>query len=322
MPVTAHHVGIIILNWNNAPDTLACLTSLGQLNCSDYQAIVVDNGSTDDSVLAIKAQFPRVSLLETGDNLGYAEGNNAGIRYALDSGVNYVCILNNDVIVDADFLDEAVSVAENDPLVGIVGVTVYSADRPNAMVANGGWIDWTAGSTNLLRGDSRDTDRPGNTLPREVDFVVGCAILVKRQLLDTIGLLDPRYYLNFEDVEWCARAARHGYRTVLAPTAKVWHRVSGTLGQASPAKTYYMTRNGLLFFWTYAPRIWRVLALVRIILRTCRTIGAWTLKARYHTETFRRRRTANLLALRDFFLGRFGRMGTDVVQVCYGSDQG
>jgi GT2 family glycosyltransferase len=151
-----------------------------------------------------------------------------------------------------------------------------------------------------------------------VDFIVGCGLLVRRELIERIGALDPAYYLNFEDVEWGIRAGRAGYKVLYAPRAMLWHKVSATLGQASPANTYYMTRNGLRFFWQHAPGPLRWLATARLLLRTVRTVSAWTLKRQYHAPVFRRKRSANLLALRDFFLDRFGAMGPDVYRICYG----
>ena len=114
------------------------------------------------------------------------------------------------------------------------------------------------------------------------------------------------------------RARKAGYTIVYAPSAMMWHKVSAAMGQASPATTYYMTRNTLLFFWKYAPGIWKIIAFIRILSRSLRTITAWTVKAEYHNDVFRRKRTANLMALRDFFLKRFGKMGPDVTHVCYG----
>jgi GT2 family glycosyltransferase len=151
-----------------------------------------------------------------------------------------------------------------------------------------------------------------------VDFIVGCGVLVSRRLIEVVGVLDAQYYLNYEDVEWGIRARHYGFKVLYVPQAIMWHKVSATLGQASPANTYYMTRNALLFFWENTPLHLRWLPVSRIIIRTLRTITAWRFKPQYANESFVRKRKANILALRDFFLGRFDKMGSDVIQVCYG----
>lgn len=316
MPESAS-VGIVILNWNNAPDTLACLESVSGLDYPNYYPLVVDNGSTDDSVDKIRANYPHVEILETGSNLGYAEGNNVGIRHAMQAGADYVFILNNDTLVAPTMLAKLVQVAESSPDIGMVGPTMYCTDPPNRLFAAGSFVLWKVG--NLYHRGMFQPPGPYTKVqnPEPVDFIVGCGVLVRRQLIEVAGMLDPLYYLNYEDVEWGIRAHRYGFQVLYVPQAIMWHKVSASLGQASPANTYYMTRNALRFFWKHTPIHLRWLSVLRIILRTLRAIGAWSLKSKYQKQSFQRRRAANLLALRDFFQGRFGKMGLDVAQVCY-----
>jgi GT2 family glycosyltransferase len=156
----------------------------------------------------------------------------------------------------------------------------------------------------------------GGEAPADVDFLAGCAVCVRRDVVEATGGLDPAYYLNYEDVDWCVRVQRAGRRVVSVPGARVWHKTSASLGIGSPRNTYYMTRNGMLFFARHGKGFGRVMALLCILARTLRTVGAWTLKPVYHTEVFRRKRDANLLAIRDFALGRLGKMGADVERRC------
>lgn len=312
-------VSVIILNWNNAPDTLECIDSVVSLDYPNFTIVVVDNGSTDGSVSVVKARFPEITVLENNDNLGYAEGNNIGIRYALEHGADYALVLNNDTVVDSKMLMELVAVARSVPLAGMVGPKVCCLEQPNTIMAAGSKIDWKRGIISHLDMGQRESELSREeATPRKADFLIGCCYLASRQMIERVGILDARFYLNFEDIDWCIRVARAGFRVLYAPKAKIWHRVSATLGLGSPANTYYMTRNALLFFRIHAPGIWKFLAPLKIMLRTLRTIGAWTLKSKYRTGVFRRKRDANILALRDFFLSRFGRMGTDVARVCYG----
>jgi len=309
-------VVIVILNWNNAPDTLACLESVFRLEYDSFDVVVVDNGSTDGSADRIRAAYPTVHLIETGDNLGYAEGNNVGIRWALAHGAEYVFILNNDVLVAPDSLSCLVLVAETDPAIGILGPTVYCVQPASTVFAAGSMIKWADGRL-VHRGMFQPVDavQPPSA-PESIDFVSGCALLIRRECVESVGLLNGDYYLNFEDVEWCVLAQHSRYRVLYIPAAVVWHKVSATLGQASPANTYYMTRNAFLFFSTHLRGKARLRTLAHILFRELRTIAAHTFKPEY--RHLRRNRDARLLALRDAVLGRWGKMGSDVAAVCYG----
>jgi GT2 family glycosyltransferase len=280
--------------------------------------IVVDNGSTDGSASRIGTAFPEVEVLELDANLGYAGGNNVGLTYALAVGADYILILNNDTLVHPSMLAELIAIIEEFPQIGMAGPTMYCVDPANVLFAAGSFIHWARGSLRH-RGMFEPATRYAQiTQPGPVDFIVGCGVLVQRKVIEAIGGYNPAYYLNFEDVEWGVKAWQAGFEVWHVPQAMMWHKVSATLGRASPANTYYMTRNALLFFWRNAPDHLRWLAISHILLRTLRTISAWTLKPRYHQDGFRRKRDANLLALRDFFQGRFGEMGPDVARICYG----
>jgi hypothetical protein len=311
-------VAVVILNWNNPADTEACLASVAALDYPHVHTIVVDNGSTDDSVARIRRNHPAVELLETRENLGYGEGNNVGIRRALERSVAFVLVLNNDAVVAPTMLSELVAVAAADPRIGMVGPMVCCRSSPPTLFAAGSFVEWRRG-TIRHRGMLEPPGAYADEAPRAVDFIAGCGILVSRALIESCGLLDARYYLNLEDVEWGVRARRRGFEVFYVPSAVMWHEGSATLGKASPANTYYMTRNTLRFFWENAPHGTRWTATAHIVFRTLRTVAAWSLRSRYRAEAFARKRAANLLALRDFASGRYGPMGPDVSRVCYGA---
>lgn len=311
-------VVILVLNWNNPTDTAACLESVARLRYANFKVVVVDNGSTDDSVVQLRRRFPMTEILETGANLGYAEGNNVGIRHALALGAEYVFVLNNDTTVSPTLLSELVELAEAHPQAGMIGPAVYCMEPDDMLFATGSFIDWAQGNT-----WNRDMFMPveagsGPARAEQVDFVGGCGVLVRRAAIETAGLLNAHYYLNYEDVEWAVRIRRHGFEIWYAPQAVMWHKISATFGGASPANTYYMTRNCLLFFWQNGPSPGlRLLAVAWVLLRTLRTVLAWSLKPRYRGEVMVRKRRANLMGVRDFLLGRFGPMGEDVSSICY-----
>lgn len=311
-------VSIVVLTWNGRDLTLDCLSSLSSLEYPNRQVIVVDNGSSDSTVKAIRDQFPDVSVIRNNSNLGFAEGNNIGIRYALKHSADYVLILNNDTLVAPNMLAKLVDLAESKPEIGMVGPQVHCLDQADTLFAAGSFISWAKGTI-----WHRGMFEPARLLtdvgdPEPVDFITGCGLLVRRQLIETAGILDPAFYLNFEDVEWSVRARHHGFEIWYEPQSIMWHKISASLGRGSAQNTYYMTRNALMFFSRNAPARLRWLAVSRIIARTILTVAAWSLRSRYRTATFRSKRNANLLALRDFFLGRYGEMGEDVARLTMG----
>jgi GT2 family glycosyltransferase len=235
-------VCIIVLNWNGQIDTLACLASLSQVNYPAYTTVVVDNGSSDGSVAAIRAAYPQVTLIETGDNLGYVGGNNVGLEHAKAIGADYALLLNNDTEVAPDFLNRLVKAAEADPAIGVVGPTIYYFNRPAVIWSAGGAIDWRRGRTWMIGLDQVDRGQFG-TSPRLVDFVTGCAMLIKMPLVEQVGMLDPRFFAYYEETEWCTRVARAGFKILHVPQAKIWHKISPVARETSPQVHYYMTRN-------------------------------------------------------------------------------
>ncbi len=294
-------VAIIVLNWNGRDDTLSCLASLRRLTYPACWVVVVDNGSGDGSIEAIRAEYSDIPLIETGGNLGYAGGNNVGLSWAVGQGADYALLLNNDTEVAPDFVNELVTVAEANPSVGIVGPTIYYFDRPEVIWSAGGAIDWTRGKTRMVGLDEADTGQFGRQ-PRPVDFVTGCALLIKSRIIQQIGMLDPRFFAYYEETEWCVRAARAGFATWHVPSAKVWHKISPEQRAASPQTHYYMTRNRLLFLRCTGAgyRAW----FHTLILDDLRTILSWTLRFKWRNK--RAQRDAMVQAIGDAWHGHWG----------------
>lgn len=295
-------VTIVILNWNGLDDTLDCLRSLGQLDYPRHEIVVVDNGSTDGSAPVIRESFPAVRVLENSENLGYTGGNNVGLRYALAQGTEYALLLNNDTEVAPDFLRRLVDAAEADPRNGMAGPTIYYHTRPDVIWSAGGGIDWRRGQTQTLGRDERDGGQFGEE-SREVDFVTGCALLVKRIVLDRVGLLDERFFAYYEEAEWCVRADRAGFKIIHAPTAHVWHKITPEARSDSPLVHYYMTRNRLLFLKLAGAGLgpW----LHTLIAEYLRTLISWSVRPRWRCKQAQRR--AMLQAIGDTWRGRWGK---------------
>ncbi len=312
-------VHFVILNWNQPELTAACLDSLSRQEYRNFQIVLVDNGSSDASVAFFRERYPGVILIEQHPNIGYSPGNNLGIAYALSQETDYIFLLNNDTEVHPQMLSMLMDVAESDSRVGAVGPTMYYHDPANVIWAGENHIDWPG--ARLLRSHFGELDHGDLTkerAPRPVDCIDTCAILIKRRVFEKVGLFNADYFINYDDLDLNLRIARAGFSMLYVPQAKMWHKVSATMGQASPATTYYMTRNALLLFWTQAPSIFKYISVARILGRTLRPTLAWTVRRKYRNAFFRRKRAANLFALRDFFLKRFGRMGPDVERACDG----
>lgn len=295
-------VSIIILNWNGRDDTLACLAPLHQIDYTAYEIVVVDNGSTDDSVAAIRTSYPQVTLIETGHNLGYVGGNNVGLEYANATHADYALLLNNDTEVAPDFLSLLVDAAETDPKIGIVGPTIYYHTEPERIWSAGGAIDWARGSTWMVGLNEIDRGQFGGA-PRPVDFVTGCALLIKMPVVAQMGLLDPRFFAYYEETEWCVRVARAGFKILHVPQAKLWHKISLVARGTSLTVYYYMTRNRLIFLSAARAglRAW----LNTLILEYLRTFISWSVQPKWRGQQGHCK--IMVRAVSDYFAGRFGQ---------------
>ncbi len=292
----------VVLNSNRRDDTCECLASL----CADpypaHRVLVLDNGSTDGSVPAIRAAFPDVEIVPLDENLGYAGNNNVGIRAALDRAADWVFVLNEDTVLAPDCLTRLMSVAASDPRIGVLGPMVYHHDEPTVIQSAGGrlgpyWISSHLGQNEVDRGQFRE--------PRPVEWISGCAILVRRAVIEQVGPFDARFFLYWEETEWCVRAAKAGWRIVHVPAARIWHKGVQRLYRPRPAVVYYSTRNRLLTLSKHAaPLPARLVAWGQIV----RTLTSWTIRPKW--RHLREHRDAMWSGVRDYLAGRWGGMPT------------
>jgi GT2 family glycosyltransferase len=292
---------IIILNWNGKEDTLVCLKSLQQIDYPNVSLLVIDNASSDDSVAVLRQAYPNVRLLENQANLGFVGGNNQGLEIAAQEGYDYAFLLNNDTEVAPDFLSHLVGVAKSDPKIGIVGPNIYYFTEPRILWSAGGRVDWQSGETTMI-GIGLEQSGLGET-PYAVDFVTGCALLIKMSVVAQAGPLDKRFFLYYEETEWCVRVTRAGYRILLVPAAKIWHKISPKAREDSPQVHYYMTRNRLLFLRCIRAS-WRAWAVTWF--QNIRTLLSWTLRPKWRCKAPQRR--AMFQAVVDFSRGQFGKV--------------
>ncbi len=245
-------VYVVTLNWNRPDDTLACLASLrGQQGAFDLRLIVVDNGSTDDSVERIHAAFSAADLLEAGRNLGFGGGMNLGINYALERGAEYILLLNNDTLADSGLVEQLLCHVA--PGVGMIAPAIFYAKAPKRIWSVGGGF-----STVLLEATgNHGRGRPLPTESMERGFLAACALLVPRQVFERVGLFDERFFMYYEDLDFCLRVRQAGYRLLIAPQARLWHKVAvSSGGESSPAERYRMALSSVLYFRKHA-RGWR-----------------------------------------------------------------
>jgi GT2 family glycosyltransferase len=243
---------VIVLNWNGIDDTLECLRSLARVDYPACEIVVVDNGSRTSPRQTILEEFPAVTYLETGRNLGYAGGNNVGMRHALRRGHDYVLVLNNDTVVEPDVLRRAVAVAETDPAIGVLSVQIMSwNDHALTWIAYGE-VTYHQGLVRLIGYLSRKRYDE----QKDVQWVPGTAMLFRRRALETVGLFDEEFFAYHEDVDWCTAARRHGFRVVYAPVARIYHkgqRSSGGKGHVT-LRQYLAGRNMVLYVRKHATR--------------------------------------------------------------------
>jgi GT2 family glycosyltransferase len=249
--MTAHpRVAIVIVIWNGRDDTLECLSTFRADGYPNREIIVVDNGSTDDSVAAIRAGFPDTVILQTGRNLGFTGGNNAGIQQALERGADYVFLLNNDTLVESDALEKLVEAAEANPDAGLLAPVIHNFDPPQAI--------WFSGSVvNLRRGtawhdNSRQPSR--EEMPYEVPWATGCAMLIRADLVRRLGGFDDRYYLSWEDVDLSLRVRKEGHRLLVVPQSRIYHKGGQSGKNLNGIYNYYAVRNSLLLASKYSGR--------------------------------------------------------------------
>jgi GT2 family glycosyltransferase len=249
-------VAIVIVNWNGQKDTIECLESLYRIDYPDYEIIIVDNHSDDDSVKRIKEFYEggKFTIIENEENYGFAEGNNIGIQYALKNlNPKYILLLNNDTVVNVDFLKELINAGEKDAQIGILGPKIYYYDKPDVIWSAGCKISWKFARGIQIGSDEVDKGQYDDQ--KEVEYVSGSAFLIKTDVIDVIGLMDRKYFLYFEESDWTLRANHAGYKSLYVPTAKIWHKVSRSGGGISkPTGLYYITRNRWIFMKKWAEK--------------------------------------------------------------------
>jgi|SRR3989304_7749692 len=302
-------VFVIILSWNVKKDTVETINSLlkSGINNFSLKIVVVDNGSTDGSAREIAKLFKTskikkgitTKLIELDKNLGFAEGNNVGIRYSLDSKADYVVLLNDDTLVDSKMLINLLAEIKKYKDAGAISPKIYfakgyefhkryiSSDLGKIIWYAGGNIDWdnVYGSNHGV--DEVDVGQFDKV--SETDFTTGCCVIFPRKVLTDVGLYDKRYFAYMEDADLSQRMKNAGWKVLYSPRAHLWHKVSQSSGIGSDLNDYFLTRNRMLFGMRYA-RLRTKIALLRESFKLLFTGRKW-----------------QKIGIRDYYLGRFGK---------------
>ena len=297
-PARRPRVACLILNFDRPNDTLACLASLAAGDYPHYDALVLDAGADDRLAAPLAAQFPRAIRLPLAENSGYAGNNNVGLRHPVAQAADWVFLLNDDTTLAPDALSQLIAVGEQDSSAGLLGPTILYANEPALIQSAGGQLGPRWQATHRGRNES---DHGQYREPQQREWLSGGALLARRQMIEQVGELDERYFMYWEEIDWCLRAARAGGGVVQVPAAHAWHQ-GRPPHEPSPAVTYYSARNRLLLLSRFgAPEAARLGAW----LEYTRTLLSWSLRPRWRGQ--RAHRDALWQALADYRGRRWGK---------------
>ncbi len=254
MPQPTPRVAAVVVNYNGREITRQAVESLRRMDYPNFDLVVLDNASTDGSPEALTQAFPDLRQLRLDVNRGSASGYAAGFRWAFEHGYDYVLLLNNDIEVEPGMLTELVRVAEADPKVGAVGPKCYFHGDRRRLWSAGGILRFRESITRE-RGYG-EIDRGQYDRDEEVDYVNGCAILIRRAAAQAAGMWDDIFYICVDDADFCTRIKRQGFRCVYAHRAVLYHMVAFTTGSYSPGRNFQFGRSGAIYVRRYA-RPWQ-----------------------------------------------------------------
>jgi GT2 family glycosyltransferase len=240
-------VFIIIPTWNLREDTVSCVDSVLAGGYSRQRVVVIDNGSQDGSPDALADHFgSSIDQFVNSENLGFARGANVGIRHALAQGADYVLLLNNDTVIDERLVEQLAAVSEADPAATVLAPAIYYYGEPARFWRLGAVKKWWLPVPYEIGRDVLDKEQFSR--PFDVDYVTGCAMWVPAELFQTVGLLDERFFMYYEDADFCERVRNAGHRIKVVPQAHVWHKVSRSTQEQVPWAVYHQTRNRIIFY--------------------------------------------------------------------------
>ncbi len=302
-----HSVAIIILNWNGEEDTISCIESLKRINYPNYKIFLVDNNSEKKSQdileeYCLKNSDLKIEFIKNQENTGFSAGNNIALKKAFKDEFDYFLLLNNDTEVKEDFLDKLIEVAENNKKSGILAPKIYFYDKPNVIWHAVCKFSWMGGGRPL---QYEEVDKnPKESKIKKTQYVSGCAMLIKKEVIEKIGYLEESFFMYYEDTDFSLRAKNAGFELLYVPSAHIWHKVSRSTFKAMtrPEVHYYHVRNAILLSKRNAPLIvlwgvyfWSFYLYLKQILK--------------FAVISKKRKSAQMImrGIEDFYKGNFGK---------------
>lgn len=234
---------VIVLNFNGQDTLVPCLASIYQSDYLNFEVVVVDNDSRDGSLEQAMKSFSRAHFIKNSENIGFARGNNVGIRWALEKFADYILILNNDATIEKTTLSELLQTMQRNDSAGIASPLILSGDGKNIWFA-GGIIDWHKMRTEHLHKTRFDS-------PYSSEYISGCAMFIKKDVFKKIGILDERFFLYYEDADFSMRAKKAGFDLLVVPLTRIKHLEQSS--SKNNLKIYWLVLSGLMFFYTHSP---------------------------------------------------------------------
>jgi len=247
-------------------ETIECIDSVFNITYPNFQIIVVDNNSNDNSVEILKQKYPMLYIIDNKNNFGYANGNNQGIKYALQQGAKYICILNNDVIVEKNFLEPLINRFDLDKSIGIVGPCICEYLNQNLIQAMGANINLFTGLTQPKYKKKEYKNIKNNDIT--VDYLGGACFVVKSEVFNKIGLIPENYFLFFEETEFCLKALRNKFKLMCVSESKVYHKGSATISKFQGLSYFFLNKNRIVFMRRNANMIEKIIFFIYLNFET------------------------------------------------------
>ncbi len=289
-------IGIVIVNYNGEKVQNECIKSLREMSFSDFEIIVVDSGSSDNSIEMLKKTYPDVYLIECKENVGVAAGNNIGIKKSIELGTEYTLLINNDTEVDKELLNIMVDSSINNK---VVVPKIYYYDNKEKLWFAGGKLDWKKGRS--VHFGIGEVDRGQYDEKRIINYAPTCCMLIPNDVFNLVGLMDEKYFMYFDDTDFCARLEEKKIDLLYEPQAVMWHKVSSsTGGENSKVSIYYCYRNQLYYLNKFKNNI-SFLTICYVYVTSFFRGTILSLRPHRHNDRF------IFLGQKDYRKGRMGR---------------
>ncbi len=277
-------VSIITINYNQTQATYELLQSIKDISYVNYEVIVVDNNSKENPKPLINALFPEVTVILSNKNLGFAGGNNLGVAAAKGE---YFFFVNNDTELTKDVIEKLLAMFDKVPNLGMVSPKICYYDEPNRIQYVGftRMNPYTARNTTI---GEHEIDNGQYSQPTPTPYAHGAAMLVKRSVTEHVGLMAETFFLYYEELDWCERIRKAGYEIYVEPNALIYHKESLSVGKLSALKTYYITRNRILFMRRHASNLqWLAFVLFLLLFTIPKNLISYTMKRDFkHIQAF------------------------------------